>query len=75
MYIHIYNYIVLVKIENYKYSGNLGYYFNILQIFEEKKNVFVYKFKIYSIELTRKNVVALSKIDKEIEKGSERLKR
>lgn len=72
MYIHIYNYMVLVKIENYKYSGNLGYYFNILKIFEEKK---MYKFEIHSIELTRKNVVALSKIDKEIEKGSERLKR
>lgn len=35
----------------------------------------MYKFEIHSIELTRKNVVALSKIDKEIEKGSERLKR
>lgn len=66
---------VLVKIENYKYSENLGQCFNILPIFEEKKNIFVYEFEIYSIELTRKNVVTLSKIDKEIEKGSERLKR
>lgn len=67
---------VLVKIENYKYSENLGQYFNILPIFEEKKIYLSINLKYIQSRINEKERdVALSKIDKEIEKGSERLKR